>query len=134
MEEKFNEATPQRPKGDRALDAPMVTIDLPSFITQIRQESTWKESDRNAITVFKTDGLRIVLVALHKGAEMKKHTAAGIVNVQVLEGQLKCSTDQQSSIFQKGQMFALHGSIPHSVFAEEESIFLLNLATISVGK
>lgn len=131
MEEKFNEATPQRPEGARPLDAPMVTIDLPSFMEQIRQEQSWNNSDRNAITIFKTDGMRIVLVALHAGAEMKTHTAAGIISVQVLEGQIKFSTEQQSAELDKGQMVALHAGIPHSVFAKEESVFLLTLA---VGK
>lgn len=52
MEEKFNEATPQRTQ-EHLLDAPLVSIDLLAFIAQIKQESTWKESDRNTITVFK---------------------------------------------------------------------------------
>ena len=72
MDEKFNKATTQRPQGNRVMDAPLVTIDLRSFTKQIRDEKAWKESDRNAITVFKTDGMRIVLIALHKDAEMVK--------------------------------------------------------------
>ncbi|MEO6902709.1 MAG: cupin domain-containing protein [Bacteroidia bacterium] len=129
MEEKFNEATPQRPDGDRLIDAPMVTIDLPAFMRQIKQEVTWKESDRNAITVYKTNGMRIVLIALHAGAEMIKHTANGIINLHVLEGQIKFSTDERAVELSKGQILALHKHIPHSVFAKEESIFLLTLTT-----
>lgn len=129
MEEKFNESTPQRPDGDRLMDAPMVTIDLPAFMQQIKQEATWKESDRNAITVYKTNGMRIVLIALHAGAEMVKHTANGIINLQVLEGQIKFSTDEGVIELSKGQIVALHKHIPHSVFAKEESVFLLTLTT-----
>lgn len=129
MEEKFNEATPQRPEGDRLLDASMVSIDLPSFIEQIKKESSWKDSDRNAITVFKTNGLRIVLIALHAGAEMIKHTADGIISVQVLEGQIKFTTDIKTVELNKGQMLALHEQIPHSVLAIKETIFLLTLTT-----
>lgn len=129
MEEKFNEATPQRPEGDRPMDAPMVVMDLSSFMEQIRQEQTWRNSDRNAITIFKTRGMRIMLVALHAGAEMKTHTAAGIISVQVLEGKIKFSTKQQSTELGKGQMLALHEGIPHSVLANMESVFLLTLTT-----
>lgn len=129
MKRKFNEATPQRPEGDRLLDASMVSIDLPSFIEQIRQEPTWKDSDRNAITVFKTNGMRIVLIALHAGAEMIKHTAGGIISIQVLEGQIKITTDLQSVELGQGQMLALHKRIPHCVLAINETIFLLTLTT-----
>jgi quercetin dioxygenase-like cupin family protein len=128
MEDKNNEATPQRTK-DHLLDAPLVSIDIPLFIEQIKQESSWKDSDRNSITVFKTNGLRIVLIALHEGAEMAKHTANGLISIQVLEGQIKFTTDLQSVELSKGQMLALHERIPHSVLAIKETIFLLTLTT-----
>ena len=125
MEEKFNEATTQRPQGDRVLDAKLVTIDLPSFIEQIRNEEQWGDSDRNAITVFKTNGMSIVLIALHKGAEMARHSANGLISVQVLEGEILFSTDERSVELGNGNILALHKGIPHSVLAKEETIFLL---------
>ena len=129
MEIKYNEATPQRPEGDRSLDAALIAIDLTVFVKQIKEESTSKESDRNAITVFKTNGLRIVLIALHKGAEMPTHTADGIISVQVLEGQMQFNTEWRSVELSNGQMLALHERIPHSVLALKETIFLLTLTT-----
>ena len=134
MDEKYNESTPQRPAGDRSIDAALVTIDLPLFAEQIKQESSWKDSDRNAITVFKTNGLRIVLIALHEGAEMARHTANGIISLQVLEGQLQFNTDTQSVELNTGQMLALHERIPHSVRAIKETTFLLTLTTASTVK
>ena len=125
MEEKFNEATTQRPQGDRVLDAKLVTIDLPSIIEQIRNEEQWGDSDRNAITVFKTNGMSIVLIALHKGAEMARHSANGLISVQVLEGEILFSTDERSVELGNGNILALHKGIPHSVLAKEETIFLL---------
>ena len=129
MDEKFNEATKQRPQGERTLDASLVTIDLKYFTKQIRDEKAWKESDRNAITVFKTNGMRIVLIALHKNAEMAEHTADGMISVQVLEGQMLFTTNEQSVELGKGEMLALHKNVPHSVLAKEETVFLLTLTT-----
>ena len=129
MNEKFNEATKQRPQGERTLDASLVTIDLNYFTKQIRDEKAWKDSDRNAITVFKTNGMRIVLIALHKNAEMAKHTADGMISVQVLEGQMLFTTNEQSVELGKGEMLALHENVPHSVLAKEETVFLLTLTT-----
>lgn len=133
-DEKFNEATPQRPEGDRPLDAPLVQMDLTSFRKQIKQEKAWQNSDRNAITIFKSSGMRLVLVALQQGAEMKTHTAPGIISVQVLEGKIRFTTEQQTAEMGEGQMLALHAGIPHSVFAAEESVFLLTLALSKPAK
>ena len=126
--EKSNEATAQRPAGDRPLDAPLTQMNLTAFREQIKQEKAWQLGDRNAITIFKSDGMRLVLIALHANAEMKTHTAPGIISVQVLEGQIKFTTEQQSVDVSEGQILALHAGIPHSVFALQESVFLLTLA------
>ncbi len=128
MEDKFNESTSQRPEGDRMIDATLVNIDLPSYMAQIKREKPWKDGKRNAITVFKTNSMRIVIIALHEGAEMARHTAEGMISVQVLEGLLQFHTDQQSVELSKGQMLALHECIPHSVKAIRETIFLLTLS------
>lgn len=129
MERKYNKSTNLRPDGKRLMDAPLVSIDIPGFIKQLKSEVTWKTSDRNAITVFKTNGLRIVLIALHKDAIMQEHSANGIISVQVLEGEIKFNTDQKSIVLKKDKMVALHQGLEHSVKAIKESVILLTLTT-----
>jgi quercetin dioxygenase-like cupin family protein len=128
-QEVSNKATELRPEGDRLLDAQMVLIDLNTAKDQIKDEKAWKEGDRNAITLFKSDGMRIVLIALHAGAEMKTHTAPGIISVHVLEGKITFQTELQAAKLTKGQLLTLHKEIPHSVLAEEDATFLLTLST-----
>lgn len=125
---KFNEATELRPEGDRPLDAPLIQMDLNRFKEQIKEEQSWKTGERNAITIFKTDVMRVVLVAMHQGSEMRQHTTAGVISVQVLEGQISFRTGMDTAELGVGQMAALHANIPHSVYANEESLFLLTVA------
>lgn len=128
MENKANEATPLRPEGNRILNAPLVEMDLEKFISQIKAEKTWADSDRNAVTVFKSDTMRIVLLGLHKDAELKPHTANGVISVQVLQGKIRFMAEGQSVDLQAAQMIALQENVLHSVLALEESFFLLSLA------
>lgn len=128
MEEKHNESTELRPEGGRVIDAPLVTIDVNDFIKQIKNEPAWEKRDRNAMTVYKTDGMRIVLIALHEDAVIEKHTANGVINVQVLDGEIQFNAADNSVSLKKGEMIALHRGIPHSVAAVKESVFLLTLA------
>ncbi|MCC3155339.1 cupin domain-containing protein [Hymenobacter sp. BT770] len=127
--EKVNVATPQRPEGTRYLDAPMVTMDLLALRKQIKEEPAWHTSDRNSITLLKSEGLRILLLALQPGAQLKEHTAPGPISVQVVEGHVTFHTEQQTAELTEGQMVSLHAGIPHSVTAREESVFLLTIAT-----
>jgi quercetin dioxygenase-like cupin family protein len=128
MENKSNQATPQRPEGDRLLNASLVEMDLNKFIQQVKQEPSWSDSDRNSITIFKSDSLRIVLMGLHADAELKTHTANGVISVQVLEGKINFITVERSVVLEKGKMIALQQRVPHSVTAMQESFFLLTLA------
>src|SRR5687768_8927587 len=128
MENKSNQATPQRPEGDRMLNASLVEMDLNKFMQQVKQEPSWADSDRNSITIFKSDSMRIVLMGLHEKAELKTHTANGIVSVQVLEGKILFVTEERTVTLEKGQMIALQQKLPHSVTAIQESFFLLTLA------
>lgn len=127
MEEKMNESTPLRPEGERTVDAALVSIDLPRFMEQIKKEPAWLNGPRNAITVFKSDRLRLVLIALHGGAELPTHTADGTISVQVLAGRIRFETGNESISLNVGQMVTLHEKIPHGVLALEESMFLLTL-------
>jgi quercetin dioxygenase-like cupin family protein len=128
MENKSNQATPQRPEGDRMLNASLVDMDLNKFIQQVKKEPSWADSDRNSITIFKSDSMRIVLMGLHEKAELKTHTANGVISVQVLEGKISFVTGERTVMLEKGQMIALQPKVPHSVTAIDESFFLLTLA------
>lgn len=128
MEIKSNQATDLRPEGKRILDAPLVAIDINKFIENLRDEKTWKTSDRNAITVYKTEGMSIVLIAIHEGAVIPKHVAPGILSLQLLEGEISFTTDEESVNLTEGMMVTLHKSKPHSVTALKKSVFLLTVA------
>jgi quercetin dioxygenase-like cupin family protein len=128
MEAKHNESTELRPEGGRLMDAPVVPVNVPEFIRQIKNEPAWKKSDRNAMTIYKTNGMRIVLIALHEDAVMEKHTTNGIVSVQVLDGEITFNTGDNSIVLRKGEIIALHRNVPHSVAATKESVFLLTVA------
>lgn len=128
MENKSNDATPQRPEGSRVLNAPLVEMNLQNLIAQIKGETTWTGSDRNSITVFKSETMRIVLMGLHNDAELKPHTANGIISVQVLEGKINFVANQKTCLIEKGQMIALQANIEHSVLALSEAFFLITLA------
>ncbi|MBK7232039.1 MAG: cupin domain-containing protein [Saprospiraceae bacterium] len=127
MENKSNDATPKRPEGERILNAPMVEMNLPDIIAQIKSEATWTNSDRNSVTLFKSETMRIVLLGLHENAELKPHKANGVISVQVLEGKINFTTEQENVLLEKGQMIALQENILHGVIAITESFFLLTL-------
>ena len=125
---KFNDATYNRPLGDRPIDAPMIPIDLHAYTQQLMQEEAWQKNDRNAITVFKSEGVTIVLVALHKDAEVTPGSieGTGIMNLQVLDGNVNFKAIDEIML-SRGQMVVLHEHTDFIATANEESMCLLTM-------
>lgn len=128
MELKHNDPTDLRPEGTRLLDAPLVPVDLVKFAEILKDEKTWKSGDRNAITVYKTKGMRIVLIALHEGAVIAEHKAEdGVISVHVLEGQIRFASEAGTVDLNAGMLAALHKGLRHSVTALQNSVFQLTI-------
>ena len=131
MPVKTNDATINRPEGNRIIDAPAVLIDLQQFSTQLKEESAWQKNDRNAITVFKTNGITMVLTALHKGATMDDVVVEGLLTLQVMEGSISIDTDNEAMKLKEKQMVVLHPESKQNVTAEEDTILLLSNITVA---
>jgi quercetin dioxygenase-like cupin family protein len=127
MEETHNESTKNRPEGDRLVDAPVVTVNIPEFIKKLKKEKAWDKNDRNAITVFKSDKMRIILVAMHKKAVMTTEHPENIFSVQVLDGKLRLQTIEKKFDVRSEEIFVLHAHIPYEIHALKRSVFLLTL-------
>lgn len=128
------DATPQRPEGTRTVDAPVTAIDLDKFISSLREESTWKESDRNSITVHKSGNLVVVLIGLHEKAAIKPYDVEAVISLQVLQGKVNFITEEKNIEMKKGQMIVLHENIFHSIIALEESFLLMGLVSLKENK
>ena len=97
MEEKFNDATPQRPAGHRTLDGQLVLADLPRFIKEIRNEAAYHENGKNAITVFKSANATITLIALKAGEKIQSgpEEAHLLMSLYLIEGNLSFFLNQK---------------------------------------
>lgn len=101
-------------------------LDLNNYIAELENKFQTNALDKNTVTLYNKNKMRVVLLGLRKDAELKKHTANGAITVQVLEGKMNFTTDQTVTL-QKGQMIVVPDKVPHSVVALEKTYFLLTL-------
>ena len=131
MQIKINQATNNRPDGDRIIDAPAVLVDIQHYIEQLKEEDAWQKSDRNAITVFKTPGVTVVINALHSGAEMSDIEIEGMLMLQVVEGEITIMSDEGERKLMEQQVLILHPCFKTNILAERDTILILS--NIQVG-
>lgn len=125
MEYKRNEATINRPEGDRVLDGSYVFVDIPSYVKQLKDEKAWEKNDRNGITVFKSSTITIVITALQEGAAIMDNSVDGFLTIQLLSGKAKISTTDGDIDVVEHQLIALHPGIEHSFIAQSDVVVLL---------
>jgi len=125
MEIKRNEATNNRPAGDRAIDATYVFSDLPSVIAQLRDEKAWAHNDRNGITIFKSDNISIVVSAFKGGAIISENEVEGYLTIQMLQGKAVFSTDDGDTVLSENHLVTLHPHVVHSFKADTDCVVLL---------
>jgi len=128
---KKNEATINRPQGDRILDAPFVSMNLDDYVKQVKSEDAWDKYDRNGITVFKTENATIVLTCLHKNARIGENSVDGIFQVQVLDGHLRITTDTGDSDLKDAGMAVFHPGVRHTIQAMKKSTLLMQTITLN---
>lgn len=134
MENKRNEATLNRPEGDRVIDAPYVFINISDFVRQLKSEEAWQKNDRNGITVFKTDRVTMVVTCLHAKAVLKNNLVDGIFTIQVLEGIVRVTTPDGDVDMQANQVMAFHQLVDHSIVAQMDSVLLLTNNTSDLNQ
>lgn len=126
---KSNEATHNRPQGDRVLDAPYVLADLDERIDQLKREDAWKKGDRNGITLVKNEKMIIVLTCLRKDAKIRDSQLDGILTIEVLEGKITLNTDADRLEIKERGLITLRANISHSILAVKKTTLLLTSHT-----
>ncbi len=84
-------------------------------------------SGRRAETLLKTPSLRVVLITMRAGTEIRDHTAPGPITVQPLQGRFALVVDGEPLEIVPGAVVALAARTHHAVRAIETGAFLLTI-------
>jgi len=121
-------------RSDRPVEMPLLHLRLAEQVERLKEESTWRERGRNAITLTKEPGLRLVLMVLGQGTKISEHQAAGPLILHVLSGSVIFRTGGRAPTVAAGELIVLEAAIDHEVYAVEESVVLLTLAGASASE
>ncbi len=116
-----------RPHPDARFAPPQLKIDLNALVARLRSEPQAGEAGHRQETLYKEGGLTIALFLFGRFTGLPEHHASGTVNIHVLIGRLKITTEDHVHELQAGQMLLLAPGIKHAVAAEVESAMLLTI-------
>src|SRR5215475_11730303 len=112
--------TPPRPERPTS-PLPLLHISFAEQLERLKHEPAWHSGDRNAITLTKEPQLRVLLLAMRRGAHLHEHRASGPVTIQVVSGRVRLTVNNQVLDLKPGELAIVESAIAHEVEAVEES-------------
>lgn len=94
----------------------------------LRERAGSASSGRAAKTLVKEGRLRLTLVALAKGTEIKQHQTEGPVSIQCLRGNVAIGAADGETELTSGGLLVLERKVPHAVRAIRESAILITMS------
>ena len=128
------ETGPSSERDAQQLTGPALSFGLSAEVEGLRAEPAWERFDRNAKTLVKDGGFRVVLTALKAGAALEEHRVTARVMVQTVSGHLRLHLSAPDAVvldLPMGHLAVLQPGITHRVEAVEESAFLLTVAGLA---
>lgn len=105
-----------------------VNFDLAAIARELRAEEPYSREGQTARTLIRTPGLRVVVVALKSGKTISEHHANVTASLQTLSGRIRLQLPERSVEVPEGQLLVMGAGLPHDVYADTDSTFLLTLA------
>jgi D-lyxose ketol-isomerase len=124
MDYRQNDATINRPEGERVLDGDCIYTDLVEIVNQLRNEKAYDTNDLNGITVLKTGSTTIVVTLMKQGSFSKRITVDTALTLLVMSGKLTIEKEGSAIELGPAQMLNFHPLIAHDIKAEIETVVI----------
>jgi len=104
-----------------------ITFDLLAVGRELQGRPPYLREGQAARTLVRTPDLRIVVVALRSGKRISEHHANVTASLHTLTGHVRLQLGNRSAELPAGQLIVLGSGLPHDVYAETDSTFVLTL-------
>ncbi len=98
---------------------------LLSLAEKLMTEASSNTSGRSSLTLARGDELTVVLAVLKSGNALDEHPAPAAAVVTCLDGNITFTSRTEEITLERGEAVVFTGDILHSVYANEDSVFLI---------
>ena len=99
---------------------------LPALSEDLKGEAEYERSGVSAVTIARDEHVTLVLVALRKGAVMRRHRAPSAASVVLLSGRVRFAAGGgESTDLDPGSLAVFAADVLHAVEALEDAVYLV---------
>ena len=97
---------------------------LPDHLDQIVPTESGKRSQ----ILIKSNEMRVVLIRMRSGGDLREHSAPGQITLHALSGRFAVNVGADEHVLIPDSLLAIDGGVRHSVECKEDGAFLLTIA------
>jgi hypothetical protein len=101
--------------------------DLTLLIGKLKQSHSWARGELNNMILLNSPEKQIVLTALHEKTEVESFQESDSISFQIIEGELRFNTRQESLLLKEGQLLTLSEKVKYSFTTDAETVLLLTI-------
>ena len=116
------------PRPARGLGAPVELLDLVADGKQLMVDAAQNASHRAAKTLSMNAALRVVLMAVKSGTDIREHSVPGPAVVHLLEGRAHFEIGELAVEVARGNAITLAAGLEHRLSVAEDAVLVLVIA------
>lgn len=110
------------------LEAQVLQFPVLGEMTGLLQRVRANKSKRSASVLVKTGPIRVQVVALDEGGELKEQSVDGPFTIQCLLGRAAVSVQGRDQRLTTGDLLVVDAGVTHDIAAEDASVLLVTVA------
>ncbi len=118
---------PPRRRIDSTRNGSLSSFNLPAIIAELKHNQTLGDTGLKTRVLFKSQEKQILLTALQEDTEIDSYQANDSITFQVMEGNVRLNTSNNSVTLGKGQLFTLYENTNYKFITQEETVLLLTI-------
>lgn len=105
-----------------------------TYVEDLAKEVQIPQNGMLSQTLHSDDKVKVSVFAFSAGQELKRHSAAVPVMVQIVRGEARLDLDGEVKEAGPGAFVYMEANLPHSVYAKSDMVMLLAVLTGTAAK
>jgi len=124
---------PERRDGGAAtragsVDAVASVVDLGEVVAGLMTSPEWATEPRSSCSILHTPRMRVVLTALHAGADLHNDDPDEAVTIQGIRGSALVAVHGNGAVIDEGTLLAVPAGMPWRVVSTTDAVLMLTIA------
>ena len=118
-------STRLRPRPEKRITRKVISYDLALQARRLKREKPWTDHGHDAITIFRRQNARAVLIVLKADSKIRQHETKASVILQLIEGRVCVHLNDEAIELGPNMLVSIESHVAYEIEARGKDVTLL---------